>query len=89
MQALDLRREAPRDALRSVLAAYGRLKRGEEVAVTLAAYPAGLRMGLVEAGERLEPFPLARNRTGPHPHPATQRRYPGVGGRAGERAGPV
>ncbi len=37
----------------------------------------------------LGPFPLTRNRTGPHLHPATQRQYPGVGGRTGEPAGPV
>ncbi len=54
MQELDLRREAPRDALRAILSAYNRLRRGDEVAIVLAAYPAGLRMGLVEAGARHE-----------------------------------
>jgi YVTN family beta-propeller protein len=52
MKELDLRKTPPREALRGILAAYNKLKRGEEMAATLASYPAGLRMGLVEAGAR-------------------------------------
>jgi len=52
MQVIDLQRLPPRDALRATLAAYNKLQPGEEIAVTLASYPSGLRMGLVEAGAK-------------------------------------
>jgi len=52
MQAIDLQKLPPRDALRAMLAAYNKLLPGEEIVVTLASYPSGLRMGLVEAGAK-------------------------------------
>lgn len=52
MQELDLRPLPPRVALRDLLAAYNKLKRGEEIAVLVSSYAAGLRMGLIEAGAR-------------------------------------
>lgn len=52
MQVLDLLKLPSREALRAVLAAYNKLQPGEEIAVSLASYPSGLRMGLVEAGAK-------------------------------------
>ncbi len=52
MQELDLRQSVPHEALRAVLGAYNRLQPGEEIAITLPSYTAGLRMGLVEAGAK-------------------------------------
>ncbi len=52
MQELDLRKTTTRDALRTILGAYNKLDRGQEIQATLASYPAGLRMGLVEAGAK-------------------------------------
>lgn len=52
MQEIDLQKLPPREALRGVLAAYNKLPPGEEIAVGLASYPSGLRMGLVEAGAK-------------------------------------
>ena len=60
--------------------------------MTLALTPSGLQLRdklLALRRDALERFPLTRNRTGPLPHPATQRQYAGMGGRVGERAGPV
>jgi YVTN family beta-propeller protein len=52
MLELDLRKSQPREVLRSILGAYNKLERGEELAVLLPSYTAGLRMGLVEAGAK-------------------------------------
>lgn len=52
MQELDLRQSPTHELLKRVLSAYGRLKPGEEIAVTLPSYSAGFRMGLVEAGAK-------------------------------------
>jgi YVTN family beta-propeller protein len=52
MQELDLQKLPPREALRALLGAYNKLRPGEEIAVTMASYASGLRMGLVEAGAK-------------------------------------
>jgi YVTN family beta-propeller protein len=52
MQELDLCASPPREVLRTALAAYNKLRRGEELVVAVPGYTAGLRMGLVEAGAK-------------------------------------
>jgi YVTN family beta-propeller protein len=52
MQQIDLQKLPAGEALRAILGAYNKLRRGEEIGVAIAAYPAGLRMGLVEAGAK-------------------------------------
>ncbi len=52
MQEIDLQTLPPREALRAVVAAYNKLLPGEAIAVTVASYTSGLRMGLVEAGAK-------------------------------------
>jgi hypothetical protein len=50
MREIDLQKLPAGEALRAILGAYNKLRPGEEIGVTIASYPAGLRMGLVEAG---------------------------------------
>ena len=54
MEELDLRATPGGEVLRSVIAAYERIPRGERIAIALAAYSPGLRMGLIEAGAKHE-----------------------------------
>ena len=54
MQTFDLRQAAPDEVFRSVIAGYNKLASSELLEVTVQSYPAGLQMGLIEAGAKHE-----------------------------------
>ena len=54
MHIFDLRQAAPDEVFRSVIAGYNKLASGEHLEVMVQSYPAGLQMGLVEAGAKHE-----------------------------------